>query len=276
MKKVLQYRSSSLAWQRFGNGPRLLLAFHGFGQDSEVFRPYAEHLPDTSVISIDLFGHGQSTWNESQPCDIPTLMSLIDEILVKEQITMARMAVIGFSIGSRAAMSIAQYQPHRVENLIVLSAPTPAFWSLFRFATRTLVGKAVFTSFINHPNRIIHVASVMKTVGLMPRIRFLFLQHLLINKQLGPLVYDCWTGLSGFALNLSELEIVLNENQIQLILGGGERDEITPASWMQRNFRSVSKRTIKILQSHHHVADPEWMQWLGHQLNSPKPPDTSF
>ena len=62
---LVNYKSSQIAWARFGNGPEPVLCFHGYGEDAQRF---ASLRPATgerfTLLAIDLPFHGRTQWRE--------------------------------------------------------------------------------------------------------------------------------------------------------------------------------------------------------------------
>ena len=52
-----------LYYQKFGNGKQIMLAFHGFGQESSVYKCLADVLTEYTFYAFDLFFHGKSQWD---------------------------------------------------------------------------------------------------------------------------------------------------------------------------------------------------------------------
>ncbi len=107
--------------ERSGIGTPLLL-LHGFTGSTETWAPLRASLaPRYSTIAIDLPGHGGST----SPTD-PTryaLSRLADDIArVLDTLNVERAAVLGYSLGGRAALRFALKHPDRVSALILESA----------------------------------------------------------------------------------------------------------------------------------------------------------
>ena len=112
---------------RSGHGPALLL-LHGFTGSSATWdslRPALE--PHFSVIAVDLPGHGRS----GAPADDTryALHHLADDLAaLLDAVGVDRAAVLGYSMGGRAALHFAIAHPERVSALILESA-TPGIES---------------------------------------------------------------------------------------------------------------------------------------------------
>ena len=102
----------TLHYDRLGQGPRILLAFHGAGQTGqECFQSFADHLGSYyTVYAFDLFFHGQSlglygtdNFSDRDVVDKHSWELFIQTFLDEKQID--QFDVAGFSLGGRFALA---------------------------------------------------------------------------------------------------------------------------------------------------------------------------
>jgi 2-succinyl-6-hydroxy-2,4-cyclohexadiene-1-carboxylate synthase len=104
--------------ERSGQGNPLLL-LHGFTGSSETWRPFLPALSTSNdVIAVDLIGHGASdaprdTARYSMARCIEDLQGVLDYYVL------ARVTVLGYSMGARIALHLAMEAPERVSALIL-------------------------------------------------------------------------------------------------------------------------------------------------------------
>ncbi len=117
----------ALAHQRLGHGAKIIVLLHGFLGRSRNLASLATALvsrvPDCSVISIDLPGHGRSpplTPDEDYA-------AVIDLFAGWFRTLPAPMTLIGHSLGAKMGLSVAARLGAAVESLVMLDAsPSPA------------------------------------------------------------------------------------------------------------------------------------------------------
>ena len=106
---------------RSGSGPALLM-LHGFTGSAATWAPLSEALGDRfATIAVDLPGHGAS----SAPADSAryALGRLAADLArVLDRLGVARAAVLGYSMGGRAALRFALDHPDRVTALVLESS----------------------------------------------------------------------------------------------------------------------------------------------------------
>src|SRR5688572_20735740 len=107
---------TKLHYQKLGHGTKVLLAFHGFGQNSDYFLPVAEALGEQfTIYAFDLFFHGNS-WLEKEhaPLTKEFFTSLLQRFLAKEKVE--KFSVTGFSMGGKFALAVLESFPERIHS----------------------------------------------------------------------------------------------------------------------------------------------------------------
>jgi len=112
-----------LAFSEAGAGPPLVI-LHGLFGSKRNWSSIAKQLADSRrVVVADLRNHGASPWDPVH--DYPALAADVAR-LVETQLG-GRAAVIGHSMGGKAAMMLALERPDLVERLVVVDiAPAPS------------------------------------------------------------------------------------------------------------------------------------------------------
>jgi esterase len=104
-----------LATSRFGEGPPLLV-LHGLLGSSRNWQGIGKQLGRRfAVWTVDLRNHGHSPWSDEM--DYPAMAADLAR-LIREQAG-APAAVLGHSMGGKAAMALALGEPALVERLVV-------------------------------------------------------------------------------------------------------------------------------------------------------------
>ena len=120
-----------LAFDVVGSGPPLLV-LHGLFGSASNWRTVAKALAvGHQVFSLDLRNHGRSPWSDTMD-----YLAMADDLarFVADQ-GLGPVALLGHSMGGKAAMALALTQPERVERLIVVDiAPLPYADTLTPFA----------------------------------------------------------------------------------------------------------------------------------------------
>jgi len=96
-----------------------IVLLHGYTDNTRSWSLLAPHLEDRRLIAIDLRGHGGS---DAPACcfGLDTLAADVDAIM--EALGIATADVIGHSLGSMTAATLAAFYPGRVDELVLISS----------------------------------------------------------------------------------------------------------------------------------------------------------
>lgn len=98
-----------------------IVCLHGFTGTKDTWAQFAEALPTTRIIAVDLIGHGHT----SAPMDtvLYTAEAQVDSLRqFFDTLQLRSVILLGYSMGGRLALSFATRYPQYVEQLILESA----------------------------------------------------------------------------------------------------------------------------------------------------------
>ena len=186
------YEGNRLAYRICGNGPAPLVAFHGFGQRSDVFWPIPEAVSrQFTVYTVDLFLHGDSRYVGSSLLTKTSWQQLIGAFLDAHQIH--RFSIMGFSLGGRFALPLIESFADRLDQVILIAPDgiTHTLW--YRLATATRAGRGLFRYVLRHLSTLNRLGHALVRVGLLNRTAMRFAELSLSTPEQRKLVYDTWT-----------------------------------------------------------------------------------
>ena len=109
------------AVRRWGAGPPLVL-LHGFTGSSLLWESHAAAFAACfDTIAVDLLGHGSSAAPDD-PARYGMAQTVADLAAVLDSLRLERTALLGYSMGGRAALALAIEQPARVSALVLEGA----------------------------------------------------------------------------------------------------------------------------------------------------------
>jgi 2-succinyl-6-hydroxy-2,4-cyclohexadiene-1-carboxylate synthase len=122
---TIQYDSIKLHLENFSDfdrGKKTILFLHGFTGSANDWKDVTSKLDKRfNKVAIDLIGHGKS----SSPTDIRfyAIDSIIDQIeLIIRHVGLKEVILCGYSMGGRAALSLAVSKPNLIQGLILESS----------------------------------------------------------------------------------------------------------------------------------------------------------
>jgi pimeloyl-ACP methyl ester carboxylesterase len=101
------------------NAPLTVLCLHGLTRNGRDFETLANHLStDYRVITVDQRGRGQSQWDPN-PANYKIPVYAEDMTCLLDRLQVARVVLIGTSMGGLISMMIGASQPERVQGIIL-------------------------------------------------------------------------------------------------------------------------------------------------------------
>lgn len=251
----IQTSNGQLYYRRHEGGNSILLAFHGFGQNNEIFNDWVAIIKEEyTIYAFDLFYHGSSTRSDKKLTK-GEWNSYINTFLEKENIE--RFSIIGFSLGGRFAISSALSLPNQVDELILI-APDGVYLTLwFKLATKPVLRK-LFKYLMYHPNKLDRLIQLNKKFKLVSPYLGDF-----IKKEMGDLpnrkrVYVSWNHFKSLGYSKRQLFNRFNQYQFSRRIILGSNDYIIHPKNILPIIGKMGKFKVDILPlKHHQLIKPE-------------------
>jgi pimeloyl-ACP methyl ester carboxylesterase len=262
----LTYKNSTIHYSRFGSGPKPAICFHGYGEDAETYLFLDKYAGSQyTFFSIDLPFHGKTEWVDGLYFNQSDLSQIIEEILqqnnYKLQTTNYKLTLLGFSLGGRAALSLCQAMPEKIEKLVLL-APDGLkinFW--YRLATQTWLGNRFFRFTMKHPGWFFGFLKMLNKLKLVNASIFKFVNFYIGNEETRRLLYARWTTLRKLKPDIRLIKSFVKENEIQIRLVYGKHDRIILSSVGERFRKGIEENcTLKVIESGHQVLHEKYVE----------------
>ncbi|MEZ0538251.1 alpha/beta hydrolase [Fibrella arboris] len=240
-----------LTFIKYGSGPIVWLAFHGIGQDSRCFEPFAKPLASTHTIySVDLPFHGESRL-AGWPSVITSTywQSLLTEFMARHRID--RFSVVGFSIGGRFALITAQLFANRVGELVLLAPDGITQNPWFTLATSTKAGRALLRFFLNNTPLFTKAAHVLVKAGLLNASLLRFGEATMQTPAQRTQIYQSWTGFRLLRIDRHVFAKTMIEHGVQVRLFLGMYDVVLPQRRVQPLIDLLPNSALTLLPTGH-------------------------
>jgi pimeloyl-ACP methyl ester carboxylesterase len=213
---------SRLRYYRWGHGPKIIVALHGFGERGSSFAGWGALLPEGfTLYAPDLPFHGDSTWSENEPFTVHHLRDLIDHMTEGA----VSFILCGFSMGGRLSLSLCEQYPGLIEKIVLL-APDGLkvnFW--YWLSTQTRIGNRLFRSTMDHPGWFIGGVRLLGKYHLVNSGIVKYVERYLQERSNRIALYQIWTCMRTFRPDLKIIGriIVRQKCPTQLIFGHYDR-----------------------------------------------------
>lgn len=213
-----------LHYLKIGLGSKLVLAFHGYGNDAGMFQFL--HHPDYTVLSFDLPFQGKSPGFEGAILQKQDLQELIS--LFMEEYGVSKIGLVGFSLGARACLCITEQMPQQVRNLVLIAPDGIRHNYFYQFLTGTIIGKFLFKSFVRFGAAFLSFFSALKSLRLLSPFKYKFMMFYIRTAEARQRLLDIWISTSKLIPSLQKIKMSINKKQIPVHILMGQHDQVIP------------------------------------------------
>jgi pimeloyl-ACP methyl ester carboxylesterase len=238
-EKRFTWFNSTLAYRKIGSGKNVLIAFHGYDQDSSVFEIFEPSLGKRyTIISVDLPHQGKTIWRDKE-LTATMLESLVCDFISHLQIT-GPVSLMGYSLGGNYALGFAMIKRIEIGEVWLMACDGLKNKPFFNFITKTKFGRFLFRGFIENASIIKGLINFCRQIGIFSAIIAKFYSDSIRSKELRSKLYDRWISSSRIAPNINEASAVLNSRKIPCLLIFGKEDQVIPI----KNARSFNRKLL--------------------------------
>lgn len=248
--------NKKLHYLRSGSGNKVLLAFHGYGNNANLLLSIAEPLQaQHTLISVDLPHHGNSEWPDTEylePAALPKIVTHIQQTFKVEKISL-----LGYSMGGRVCLKIAEMVPQYIDTIVLLASDGLQFNSFYYFVTRTTPGKYLFNRFLTNPARYTGMIEWARKRNWIDASRYKFAMQYLKAEQDRQFLLKVWPCMAHILPDYKKLKRALNEHKISVHIIMGMHDRVIPVALAKQFKRDTETVTLHIVDKGHRVLDSD-------------------
>jgi pimeloyl-ACP methyl ester carboxylesterase len=238
-----------LFYYRYGNSPRHVWLFHGFGQNHTAFDKLIHDLsPNFSVFAFDIYAHGKSNWPGDSPVTQQDWTRTVQSIIGRHG--MESVSVVGYSLGARLALATTQVPGLSVEKLVLIAPEGLIANPWYSLATGRSLGRALFKYFMRNPGWLGLLSKLAGTLGLISGSLRHFVMTQVRQARIRDQIIQAW-------LTFRLLPGRRPEMKSRTLLIAGTKDNLFPA----RSIKKVKSRWPRIEA---HIADSAHHTLLRH------------
>lgn len=252
MSEFTKLESGTIHYLKIGSGKRLLLCFHGYGNNASLFIPFQKYLAnDFTILSIDLPHHGRSKWTDGHLLHRHELKQLVETLMALHHAS--QISLVGYSMGGRVCLVIAEMMPEKIERLLLVASDGLIFNPLYFFVTKTLIGRKIFRSFLADPNKYLKLLKWLRDKDWLDASRYKFITYYLENAEDRKFLRHVWQDMSLIVPSMKNLKSSINKYQIQICIFSGKFDRVIPTTQAQQFMKGLSTVQLLVVQHGHRM-----------------------
>lgn len=271
MSELLHHTHYETEYFVYGSGKKVLFAFHGFGNKAQDL----EHLgtvlgKEYTIVSINLLFHGKSTAVQhlvDQGLSIDHFKQWINSFF--DRYPSENVELLGFSLGGRIAMKIAELFPERIKKLHLLAPDGLTISPFYRLSTLNSPGRFLFKRSIDQAERLIGLAHLLKKIRILDEKKFQLAMYHLESREHRQRVYDVWMVYRKIRPDLPVLKRKIFESAMNVHLYFGKYDKIILPEWGQKLQGGLEEKVkIHLMDSGHQLLRPNVLEQIGAKIKN--------
>ena len=234
-----------------GNGDKIVIAFHGFGQDGSYYEKILDFHHDLTIYALDLPFHGSTIVQKRADFYLTPgqIHQLVQEILYTTG--KSTFSVLAFSIGVRLVFPVVEKYHDHIDQLVLLAPDglVENFW--YHIATRTVPSRFLFRKILKNFSILKWTGTLLSKLRLLDKRSLQFALRSLDTGEKREKVYYTWVALRLLRSDVSHFTSLLNENGINVRVFVGAKDSIIKKSAVKPFLLSVENATLITLPCGH-------------------------
>ena len=247
----LEYKDARVHCLRFGEGERLLIALHGFGDRARLFAILEQALAEKyTVVAFDLPFHGQTEWPQNT-FSKTDLIGIIQQILAREG--KERFSLMGFSFGARLVQAMLPDFLPQLDKLYLL-APDGIHTKGMSTAMHTPMWlRKLLGRILRKPQWFLHLLNFGGRLGVVPGLIVHFLSFNLTRPERFRRTFGCWYALDSFYLRRRQIKKIWRESGLPVDIYFGTKDEMIQYKTVKKMVEGVRNVRIYLMDAGHRL-----------------------
>ena len=236
---------------RFGQGEKLLIALHGFGDRARMFAVLEEALgANYTVVAIDWPFHGQTEWSK-ETFEKEDLLDIIRRILSEHDKN--RFCLMGFSFGGRLSQAMLPELADQLDKLYLFS-PDGVKTKGMTIAVHTPVWVRRFLlKILRKPDWFISLVQAGRKIGLVPPLIHHFLTNNLNRPERLQRTFGCWLAMDSFYLRRRDIRDVLEKTGLPTDVYIGLHDRFLHQKELKKLYEGLPNVRVFWLEEGHRI-----------------------
>ena len=245
----IQIQNGQLHYFKHEGGRKILLAFHGFGQDNQIFSDWIELINEEyTVYAFDLFYHGKSirSYNKLTKDE---WSEYLKAFLIKENIHV--FSVVGFSLGGRFAIASSLVFGKLIEELILIAPDGVFLTKWFKLATHPSI-RWLFKYLMLNPNKLDKLIKLNDQYKIVNPYLGDFVRKEMGEAENRKRVYISWNYFKSLGYSKKQLFSLFNQYSFKRRIILGSKDHIIRPKQILPIIRKMGAFKVDILPMKHH------------------------
>jgi pimeloyl-ACP methyl ester carboxylesterase len=246
-----------------GEGETIFVCFHGHGLNMHTYEFIPDIIPNSKVVSFNLFFHGNSELKEDN-LHHENLHEIVSQILTEEGIE--KFSVIGYSLGGKFALNMVNYFPMSIERVILIAPEGIKLNNFYNFSSRIWLARRAYKNAISNPAWFFSLARFLKKIKVFSPSMIKFIEIQMGEEKDRQMAYNTWAKFRYVFPNQGRLKRNLEVNNIDLVIMIGEKDRIIKPEMGSYFIRKMGRGEFRMLPITHDVFKSEYLEIIKREV----------
>ena len=248
---TFSYGPARVTCFKYGGGEKVMLAFHGFGQQAwHIAVPARQFKQHYTVYSFQLFFHGGSLWQAKEvPVSTDFWADFMKQWLQREGIE--RFSLTGFSMGCKFVLATLHALPRQTERVILMAPDGLAPNLLYKFAVGSKQMRGFLKQLIFKPRTFFAIVSTLRTLHLVNQTLLKFAASQMNTREKRWRVYNSWVCFRHLYFSPAATAELLNRHQIAIEILLGKYDKVITRRSITALAAKLQNVHIEVLETGH-------------------------
>jgi pimeloyl-ACP methyl ester carboxylesterase len=261
----------AIAGSCYGDGRRLIVCWHGYGQSRKLFVPLLDAMPAGSrVVLLDMPLFGESAWADDglgiSPADLDAFLRLLLARFPADSVE-----CIAFSLGAKIALGLYEATSVPIRRMVLISPDGLRIHPLYRFCIYNPVGKVLFYTVLRWPAFFLFILKAMYHLRITDAFKYRFVSRQFDAPHKRDLLRRVWQGFSRIRPDIDRIAARAGHENTDWHVIWGEADNVLPMKLCRDFIQKVNGAKLHVVPGGHFLLNPptaEVMTLLKSILNS--------
>lgn len=248
-------------YHRWGNGSRLIIAFHGFANQCILFEPIALAVPqEVTFIALDLPFHGRTRWeaNEYTQADVKHWISTLLRLH-----SASTFEWMGFSLGARIILATCSDMGDSLAGIHLIAPDGIATYRTFYAQlVPVFLRRQLHRAIAAYPAACLGLATRLHDWRLLDHFSFIYIEKQLRSSIQMDRLFKTWASLPQFKVNRRLVRKHITETQLPIHLCLGRQDKFVDSTYIQAWAAPIPHLKYQLFEEGHHLIKPALGQYF--------------
>lgn len=239
-----------------GTGEKLLLCFHGYGQDRRLYENLFKTVPEGwKLAMLDLPFFGESTWKSADQPILPVELDAFLQRLLKK-FPAKEIHLLAFSLGAKIALGLYQATTFPIQSAILISPDGLKIHPLYKFCIYHPIGKRLFYAALAWPKSFLFVLNLLYKLRITDAFKYKFVSRQFETENKRTLLRNVWRGFSQIR---PDIGIIVHKSEAwktEWHILWGDGDNILPLKLCEDFTEKVNGAKLQVVEGGHFLLNP--------------------